>query len=307
MTFSNLIAVYLFLGGTAAGAFAIVATIDLLFAFRPAAMARAQRFAGPAGARRFSVTRRRIDALVYSTALIVLAVGILCLIADLGRPETFYFLFMYPTLSFVSIGAYALTLLSICLVFACADALFDLGRAARIAACIAKMIGIPIAVVVMVYTGLLLRSTMAVKLWNSAWLPVLFLCSALSCGCAVALLCVGTCENAAAVRRWSQLIARADLVAVVAEAASALVFFVAVSPAADPDALSRLFQGELAQMFWLGFVCCGMVAPAAIEVASLARRNAPPQAALTVVAALVLVGGLCLRLSIVAAGVQTAV
>ena len=139
------------------------------------------------------LTYKRIRRFVFGTALIVVLTGELCLVADLGRPEAFFFLFLYPTSSLVSIGAFALTLLTVFLVISLADTIFVLPKLARAVSFVAKAIGLPVAVIVMVYTGLLLQSVISVEIWQSAWLPVLFAASALSCGCAVVMLAACTC------------------------------------------------------------------------------------------------------------------
>ncbi len=44
---------------------------------------------------------------MYGATLCILILGVLCLIADLGRPDAFYYLLLYPTSSLISIGALA--------------------------------------------------------------------------------------------------------------------------------------------------------------------------------------------------------
>jgi formate-dependent nitrite reductase membrane component NrfD len=313
MTFSSLIAVYLFLGGTAAGTFVVAAGIDLLFPVLDTRLATmpgyrsVTKFGGRASRRRLEATCRRVDQTSYATALIALATGILCLIADLGRPHAFYYLFMFPTASFVSIGAFALTFLTLCLVIVLVDALLTLGGRGRRAARIARAVGIPFAVVVMVYTGLLLKSVMAVGLWQSGWLPVLFLFSALSCGCAVVMFSVCACEDAQVTRRWQRAIVLVDFVCVVCETLSAAAFLVSVSGGTGTAAVRQVMQGDQAVLFWAGFVACGIALPATMEVLSRVTGRTLEGGSGAAVAACVLIGGLCLRLVVVASGVQTAV
>ena len=108
------------------------------------------------------MTQRRIARTGYAAAFVLLVAGMLCLLADLGRPEAFYLLFLYPTGSFVSVGTFALTLFGACLVVALAESVLTLGPAWERAALVAKALGAVLAVVVMVYTGCLLYTSRCV-------------------------------------------------------------------------------------------------------------------------------------------------
>ena len=68
-------------------------------------------------------------------------------------------------------------------------------------------------------------------------------------------------------------------------------------------AVMRLFEGDLSTTFWAGFVACGLAIPLVAEAVSLARKREIPTPGAAGIAALALVGGLCLRIAIVACGV----
>lgn len=104
---------------------------------------------------------------MYGATLCILILGVLCLIADLGRPDAFYYLLLYPTNSLISIGALALSLLMGSALAAFCDAAFSLGAHVRRALWVLKAVGIPVAFVVMAYTGMLLKSVVAVKFWQT--------------------------------------------------------------------------------------------------------------------------------------------
>ena len=239
---------------------------------------------------------------MYGTALIVVLTGELCLVADLGRPEAFFFLFLYPTSSLVSIGAFALTLLTVFLVISLADTIFVLPKWARAVSFAAKAIGLPVAVIVMVYTGLLLQSVISVEIWQSAWLPVLFAASALSCGCAVVMLAACTCEDVRVTRIMARLLAWIDIAFILIEIVS-IVALLAFGKGSASMAVMRLFEGDLSTTFWAGFVACGLAIPLVAEAVSLARKREIPTPGAAGIATLALVGGLCLRITIVACGV----
>ena len=249
-----------------------------------------------------TVCGARIGAVGYGSSFVLLAVGLLCLLADLGRPAAFYLLFTSPTLSLISVGTFALTVFFLCAGIALADAVLTLGPRWGRLALAAKIVGVPVAVVVMIYTGLLLQSVVAERMWQSSSLPVLFLASALSCGCGIALIAAAACEDQRALRRWSRAVVRVDLALIGAEVVAAVAFVASITAAGDPSVLQGILEGSHAVLFWVGFVGCGIAAPLVAELAALVVRIEPSAGAVAAIAVLVLVGGLCLRLVLVAAG-----
>lgn len=303
MTFSELIALYLFLGGTAAGAFVLMAAGRLWRAW--CAWRRGGREAACAGSR-----GSWLDAVVpvsrwvYGVALAMMVAGLLCLLADLGRPEAFYLLFTRPSGSVMSIGAIAVASLTLCMGLTLACELLVLGPFWRKAALVAEGVGCVAAVVVMAYAGMLLQTVVAVPLWQSDWLWVLFLLSSLSCGCAVILLCACACRGYAGAVALCRRSMALDAAFIVMEAAATVAFSCSVDAACAVQPFRALAVGGFAALFWLGFVGCGMLLPLMAE-AALLRRHASG-AVVATVASSVLAGGLCLRLVMVGAGVSVA-
>lgn len=305
MAFSELIALYLFLGGTAAGAFAVMSVLDL-----HASAALSHRL-HPLSARRGNVPSRQcaqhVSKLVYGASFAMLLAGLLCLLADLGKPQAFYYLFIYPTASFMSIGSFALALLVLLMAVVLADSVLELGERWRKAARVSRVIGIAVALVVMLYTGMLLKTVISVPVWQSWLLPVLFLFSALSCGCAVAMLAgalsAGFAGASVALRRLAAL----DSAFIVLEVVAVVVYALSVNAAQPNRPFDALLVGGQAWLFWAGFVACGIVAPLLIDCATLVRRHEHASGAIAAVATLVLVGGVALRFALVCAGVQTAI
>lgn len=303
VAFSELIAIYLFLGGTAAGAFALMSIADLGAAL---ARARDRRECGGAALPAPTLqaaTRHRISQQVYGTSFAMMAVGLLCLLADLGRPEAFYLLFTNPSGSLMSLGTFALTLLAACMAVVLAWEFLTLGPGWRKAALVAKGVGIAFSFVVMVYTGLLLQTAIAVPLWQSGWLWVLFLFSSLSCGCAIIMLCTCACEGYGRIRRFRRRSVGIDAVFIAAEAVVTVAFTLTVGVDAAVHPLQALAAGGFAALFWLGFIGCGILVPLVSEMLLLAGRCNPSGTTAVVLAAFVLVGGLCLRFVMVGAGV----
>ena len=301
MVFSELIAVYLFLGGTAAGAFALASLLDVSEGVKEHRHSNYAKTFLPPQSVISEPTYQRMRRIIYGAALVVVVTGELCLVADLGRPEAFFYLFLYPTGSLVTVGAFALTLLTVFLAVALANAVFVLPKWARVVAFAVKALGIPVAIVVMVYTGLLLQSVIAVGVWQSAWLPVLFAASAFSCGGAVVALAACTCEDVRVTRIVARLFVRADIAFILLEAVSIVALILCVKDAA-PLAIAQLLKGDLFLTFWAGFVACGLVLPFVVEIISLVINREIPAPAAAGIAILVLAGGLCLRIAIVACG-----
>lgn len=307
MAFSELIALYLFLGGTAAGVFAVLSVVDLRHAVVCALDGRAMRTpSGCEGPRGAFATQREVAKRGYAVAFCMVVVGLLCLLGDLGRPEAFYLIFLYPTGSFMTIGAFSLTLMTACLALSLAASALALGPFWERAALVAKAVGVVASVIVMVYTGMLLETVIAVKLWGSMWLPVLFLFSALSCGCAVVLLCACSCGGFPGVRRWVANLALADVVCIVLEAVSAIALVATVNAAGSGAPFDAVLFGDNAWLFWFGFVGCALAAPLAVEARMLLSRTPHTAALPAAAAAFVLAGGFCLRFALVLAGIQTA-
>lgn len=308
MAFSELIAVYLFLGGTAAGSFAVFFGFDcyLRCAVRrkngcPSNVADGQ------ARRAIDLAYHRIAATVYAVSFVALCAGVLCLLADLGRPEAFYLLFLHPTVSFVSVGTYALALFGACVAVSLADAVLDLPLPWRKAARAARAVGTAAAFAVMAYTGALLKSVIAVSLWRSPWLVALFVTSALSCGCAVVIACACLHAEHRGAALAARCLAAADALLILLEACCAVGLIASLNAAYSSRPADALLFGDQAPAFWLGFVGCGMLVPLAIELFLLITgKTVHRPSAFFLLAALVLVGGFCLRFVLVAAGIQPA-
>ena len=131
-------------------------------------------------------------------------------------------------------------------------------------------------------TGLLLHDVSAVPLWVTPWLPVLFVLSSLSCGLAVVLGVSQLMGSASAFGVVCARLAGVDVAVVALEAiAAGCVIFSARSGAgfggqtalAAQDSVARLLSGDLAELFWGGFVVVGLVVPAVVEMLLVSRRR----------------------------------
>lgn len=99
--FSDLVILYLFLGGAGAGLLVILSTLEAL------------RFVGASSARWISATVWIPSAffrMAWPVSFVILSMAILALIADLGRPDRLFAFVLHPRLSVMTIGAYALAI-----------------------------------------------------------------------------------------------------------------------------------------------------------------------------------------------------
>lgn len=311
--FSDLVVLYLFLGGAGAGAIAVCCIADLALSRRLGAEPQPCAHAA----------ERTID-LAFLAGFVMLAFAVVCLMADLGRLDRVANLLFSPRLTPLTVGAFSLaTLLALGTVLAAVRFLY-LPDTPQCAVRVAEGLAIAVALVVMVYTGVLLQGLTGVAFWRTPLLPLLFALSSASCG--VAVVCAMAPFSGVEDVRQQQLLsalARCDAVLIVLEAAVAggLLWWAHGSENAGAQAaFGILTSGNAAASWWLGFMLCGLALPLAVEVALVLRQGgylrwhsgagrAPGVSAafdmrkmLAIAAALVLLGALCMRWVVVEAG-----
>ena len=165
------IAVYLFLAGMGAGSFAIGAFIDWL-----------------------GLSAELPTTAILLWGVVFVAIGAPFLILDLGiKTRALNVMFNIRT-SWLSRGFF---ILSGCMAFGILTALVSLLPLIGIDIPLIifrllEIIGVIFSVGTAFYTGILLKATKYVTLWNTWWLPSLFLVSALSTGSMLVFLSVQT-------------------------------------------------------------------------------------------------------------------
>lgn len=271
--FDELIVWYLFLGGGGSGMSVLLCLADLLRL---------------CGIDRKGLTRG------FSAAAVALLAGALCLLADLGRPERFYYVFVFPTASLLTAGSAVLacTLLG-CGVLAAVGA-FNLAFVPRwlIRAC--EVVTAAAGLATALYTGALLAQINAVAYWNPV-LPVLFAASAISVGAAGVFACCSPLGPGS--EGLCRMFVRLDSAAVACEAlAFALWAIVAARSVGAGVFADAVLFGPQAPALWLGFVGCGVAVPIAAGIAQWYAANSRLALA---AAGLVAVGGFSLRYCIV--------
>jgi polysulfide reductase chain C len=143
-----LVVTYLFLGGGGAGLF-----LTALFVSHPWAQA---------------------------LGLLLLVVGTVFLLVDLGRPLRFWRAFYRVNTSWISRGCYFITVL---VALGSVNILLELSSAgAGTVASLVRVTAGAAAVLVMVYTGFVLSPSPAIPFWNTAFFPIVFFAYSLLAG-----------------------------------------------------------------------------------------------------------------------------
>ncbi len=149
------------------------------------------------------------------------------------------------------------------------------------------------SVILGVYTGMLLSAFVARPLWNSNFLPILFLLSGLSSGIAVIIWL-----NRNSLER--NIFRRIDIWLIIFELSLLIVYAIDLfsGSEAQVSAIRQLAGGEFAFLFWMMVIFVGLVIPAVFEWRELRGAKIPTYVA----PVLILIGGLAFRMIIVQAG-----
>lgn len=303
-TWSWLPAIYLFFGGLSAGSFLTVALLKVL---RPGKFART------------------VMGGMWITVG-ALAIGLFSLISEVEKPFQAMLMpvsFVNPA-SWMTIGAWLLLVSFI--VFLLNALLATDGVVAWLGKSwkalpekrdaigrVLAIVGMPLALCVAVYTGILLGAAPAIPLWNTWLLPVLFTISALDTGLAAVLMLAAFVERDAGFEPIRSLAEKVVIGLVVLEGITLVAFITSMQGAGANEAVSVgiLTEGALSVQFWVLVVVVGLAAPLAAAVAQLAiartRKDEQVMAALPVAGgACALVGGFTLRFVVLAAGIHAA-
>lgn len=245
-----------------------------------------------------------LPSLVLTAA--ALTFGALCLLKDLGRSSDAYLLFLKPTLTPISIGAFSLIALAVLIVACIAMELRGKGSDTT-AFRVVKALSAATALIVALYTGILLAGIAAVPLWSSPLLPALFLLSALSTGIAAVLIVSSFASSKIGSARTQlaepdRALIAADCAVIVGEIVLCGIMALALRDnAAALVSMESLAIGSYAGQFWLGFAACGLIIPLSIEVIMIARSIAL-RVIVCCTGASVIIGGFFLRYCLMQAG-----
>lgn len=254
------------------------------------------------------------SAFIMAGASLVL--GSLLLLADSSNFSALVYLFLTPPFNYLSIGAWVIAInIGLCFVLVLLWKTGTLNHkvfVSRALHAFCVLVGLAVAL----YTGLFLASMKAVPLWNTPWLPALFILSSVSCGIVLFLALIQANDRAAVFPSYKKLLAKVDIIVVVLEllCAIALVLSLVAAPTSGPTAAVGtssafdLITGGHAWIWWGGFVGLGFVGTTVFDILVIRNKgNWPGRIWSTLgVSFCVLVGAFSLRYGIVMAGAHPA-
>lgn len=223
------------------------------------------------------------------------------LIFDLGDPKRFYnMLRIWKPISPMNVGSWTLTAFSGAVGIALLRELpIGKNRLLRAATAPIDLAGIPLALMMTGYTGVLL-STTSTPIWTqNQWLGPLFTTSAFELACGAMSLCLEVtgkldAASTAAIHPVSNLARAATVVSLGGYLASA------------GSSAKSLTHGRYAGHIWGGAIACGLVLPPILELAAKRQRKRGKERAarkLSVAASVLsLAGGFALKWAITSAG-----
>jgi formate-dependent nitrite reductase membrane component NrfD len=292
----EIIAIYLYLAGMGAGSFVIGMLISWMAKLDPPFLSSVNLFG----------YILNLSWVPIFWGPIMVAIGAPFLILDLGIKWRFMYACLNPRTSWVARG---FIILSVFIVFGLVllaksilpfEWLHPESALWRILEALALLFAFATAI----YTGILLKATKSVPLWNTHLLPVLFLVSALSTGSmSIILSTLGTgffSHDAGALK----VLMGAEQVLVVIEGIVLYLFLSRRYKAAEQgkDSVRLLLFGEMKMIFWGGVVFLGFIFPVVLEnIAAFFPGNV-----VLIVAAgiFLLCGGFFLRVGILHAGIK---
>ncbi len=152
-----------------------------------------------------------------------------------------------------------------------------------------------------IYTGFAVSYVSAIKVWNTAIVPVLFVTCGLTGGLAILLAIMMGQES-------SQIVALENIIRVVLIALAIIIgvylWNTTYSSTSAREAIHRLVGGSLAPLFWIGVFLFGIIVPVAISVTTYFTGEAADGLLITAVVSEI-IGGLALRFAILKAGMYT--
>ncbi len=277
--FNGLTVGYLFLGGTGGGTLVVLCVLLLVDCLR-----------------RFSFNShfsRQYGAMAWSACLLLLGLGVLCLLADMGNPSRALGFLFTREVTVTTWGSWGLlAAMLICGVFWLAFAFDNVNLPEAVAFPLA-VAGVLAGLLVAIYTGVLLQTMVSVLAWGTPLVPALFCVSSVSCGIAVALAFVGLTPTRLHMMEAVEMLLRIDGWVIVGEAVLMALYLGWLF--LRPETVhfgQHLLSGEGSVFFWLIFVGGGLVLPLILE-RSVTYANHRTQ--LLFVALCVLVGGFALR------------
>ncbi len=238
----------------------------------------------------------------YLLGFLIVIIASACLIIDLGQPSRMLSLFLRPSGAVLSWGSFIL-LATIILGFflVLANFIYTSVLSSPIKK-VAEALCAVSSFLLAAYAGIYLQSVQTVPFWNTFALPILFVFSSLSTGMALIFLVASMTGNVVWLRkRLIQLHVAHRIFLVIELVVLTLLLWFATFDTTATQSLNLLFGSDLRYWFLIGAVGLGIVVPLAAEFYAFLSKKTSLLLPLYVFC---LLGSLCLRYCVVAAGVH---
>ncbi len=292
----EIIAIYLYLAGMGAGSFMIGILIYWLgVSLNPLSMPFLEGWG----------IRIELSKLPILWGPIMVSIGAPFLILDLGIKWRFMYACLNPQTSWVARGFIILSVFIIFGLLVLAKFLFPFNwlRPGSPLWFIPEAIAFLFAFWTALYTGILLKATKSVPLWNTPLLPLLFLTSALSTGSMAIILSLLATGLLSYPSGAMKTLLAVEQIFVVTEGIVLYLFLLRRYRSSEQggDSVRLLIRGRLRYLFWLGIVFLGFIFPIPLEWISKYNQN---PTLLFIAGLSLLTGGFFLRLGILRAGIK---
>ncbi len=285
----------------------LLLAIDLFAAGLGAAIFMVAVAANLAGGRRY----RRISTTGAIIAPWPVILGVLLIILDLGKPLRFWEMMlrrshetlgiesiMFNVGSTMSLGTWLLILFVLgSLVYMVVALLAWPFKWAEKLQKVLGVIGLPIALLVTIYTGVLLSATRN-RVWGSLLLPIVFVVSAIVTGIAAIVFILAAIRVAKPDSKIGSDIPKLEVINGWTIAFQLLMVILFVIFGIGSAQMRAVIGSAFGLLWWIGVIGLGLVLPLVIGIRGGAK-NAPVS---LVVSALVLLGGFFLRYTILLGG-----
>jgi polysulfide reductase chain C len=293
----EILAIYLYLAGMGAGSFIIGTLIYWLgVKLNPSPIPSVDLFGYPLN----------LSKLPIFWGPIMVAISAPCLILDLGIKWRFMYACLNPRTSWVARGFIILSMFIVFGLILLAKSIlpFEWLHTGSVLWVILEMITFAFAFGTALYTGILLKATKSIPLWNTYLLPLLFLVSALSTGSMAIILSTLRTGLFSHDDGPLKVLMHGEQMLVVIEGILLYLFLSRRYKATKQgkDSIRLLLFGEMKLIFWIGIVLLGLIFPTLLEnIASLFHGNV---VFIFIAGVLLLCGGFFLRLGILHAGIK---
>lgn len=215
--------------------------------------------------------------------------------AHLSKPLRFWRMLLKPGSSWISRGFIFIWLFLGCAAIQLALSYWLPGTVETAFKVLAGIMAFGVAI----YSGFVVGYVSAIRLWNSAIIPILFVIAGLTGGLAILLL-ASQGENTDRIMAMANALL---MVLVVYTVATAIYLWVTTyESSAARDSVMRVLRGSIAPVFWIGVVLLGIVVPIAV-LAPFSIAQEVSTAAFIAAAVCAILGGVALRYAILKAGV----